>query len=59
MPYQLAIPAELWRIDLRTMEFMDKNPPPRNAPDALVSIIRVNQVELVNQWNAKYPHNKV
>jgi Domain of unknown function (DUF4160) len=50
---------EKWRIDLRTMKFMDKKPLSRNVPDELVEHIRANKDVLVKQWNAKYPHNPV
>ncbi len=48
-----------WRIDLRTMEFMDKRPPSREVPRELVEHIAASKSELVQQWNAKYPHNPV
>jgi hypothetical protein len=48
-----------WRIDLRTMKFLDKKPPSRDVPSELVEHITANRDELVNQWNAKYPLNPV
>jgi hypothetical protein len=51
--------TERWRIDLRSMEFMDRKPPPNEVPDELVEHIQANKDELVKQWNAKYPLNRV
>jgi hypothetical protein len=48
-----------WRIDLRIMEFMDKEPSSRDVPDELVEHILTNKDELVKQWNLKYPLNPV
>ena len=51
--------TDRWRVNLRTMKFMDKKPPSRDVPQELVEHITAKRDELVKQWNAKYPLNPV
>ncbi|MEX0701922.1 MAG: hypothetical protein WD069_07485 [Planctomycetales bacterium] len=50
-----------WRIDLRTGEFMDREPDPAEIPDEIISHIRneANWALLCNEWDRKYPTNPV
>lgn len=48
-----------WRIDLRTMGFMDGQPNPGLVPQELLGII-VENIEILRvEWNTKYPGNPV
>lgn len=48
-----------WRWDLRTKSFMDKQPPPRDVPSEIVDQLLSQHEVLKEQWDKKYPHNKV
>ena len=48
-----------WRVDLRTLEFMDREPPRRDVPNDVMSQIRAAHAELTRQWDAKHPMNPV
>lgn len=51
--------TKTWRWNLRTKEFMDDDPPERDVPRGLIDKLGEGHSELVEQWNAKYPRNKV
>lgn len=53
--------VQAWRIDLRTGEFMDRQPDPSEVPPELVAHIRrtENWRVLCEQWDCKYPSNPV
>jgi hypothetical protein len=48
-----------WRWDLRKQSFMDKEPPSKDVPPALIERIKSEHSNFVKQWNLKYPENKV
>lgn len=48
-----------WRINLRSLEFMDKEPPARKVDSELVEYVRSKKDDLVREWNARFPHNQV
>ncbi|HEY5315203.1 MAG TPA: hypothetical protein VIK18_21910 [Pirellulales bacterium] len=53
--------TDKWRINLRTKEFMDDVPDPKDVPDELLSHIfkDKNWKHICAKWNAKYPDNLV
>ncbi len=48
-----------WRWNLRSGRFMDKEPPPGDVPEAIVTAIAENLPLLRAQWDAMYPSNPV
>lgn len=52
---------EKWRINLRTGEFMDRQPAPKRVDRKVVAAIRdpVNWSRLQAEWNAIHPINPV
>jgi hypothetical protein len=50
-----------WRINLRTGEFMDRQPDPADVPDEIIEYIKEdeNWTLLCEQWDEKYPANPV
>ena len=50
-----------WRVNLRTGEFMDRQPDPADVPDEMIDHIRAeeNWIRLCDQWDEKYPANPV
>lgn len=51
-----------WRINLRSrgrIEFLDRVPPPREVPRALLREIRAKWKTLCDAWDRKYPENPV
>jgi hypothetical protein len=53
--------TQAWRINLRTGEFMDREPDPSAVPEELVAHIRhpENWRLICEQWDSKYPSNPV
>jgi len=51
--------SESWRYDLREQRFMDREPPPRQVPDAVVDYIEENMGAIADVWDAMYPDNPV
>ncbi|MEX0676683.1 MAG: hypothetical protein WD063_06380 [Pirellulales bacterium] len=51
--------TDKWRINLRTGEFMDKQPKPSDIPEPLIALIKKkrNWKWLCEQWDGKYPDN--
>lgn len=50
-----------YRINLRTGEFMDEDPNPKDVPKELLSYLRSKDVwnQLCKEWDKKYPNNPV
>jgi hypothetical protein len=48
-----------WRWDLRKKKFMDKKPPKKLVPKAIVKFLKENHDAIVAAWDKKYPLNKV
>ncbi len=48
-----------WRIDLRTGEFMDRLPDPRDVSGDVIDVVRANFAELCEAWDEMYPENPV
>lgn len=48
-----------WRWNLRTKEFMDTDPPEKEVPDEIVVKLNEEYDNLKQNWDNKYPHNKV
>jgi hypothetical protein len=50
-----------WRINLRTRQFMEGTPDPKDVPDELLKIIfEADYWKVIcTQWDAKYPDNPV
>lgn len=51
--------TQAWRWGLRERDFLDGSPPPRQVPAEVLRVITENYELLIQQWNAKYPENKV
>lgn len=48
-----------WRINLRTLRFMNKKPPPREVPLEIRRAINDEIGTLRRAWDRMYPHNVV
>ncbi len=48
-----------WRMDLRSGRFLDRQPPVREVPAALVEHIHARLAELRDAWDRMYPDNPV
>jgi len=48
-----------WRLGLRSGEFLDKEPDPRDVPDQVVAAIRGSILQLREKWDVTYPENPV
>src|SRR5687767_464879 len=48
-----------WRLALRSLGFLDKEPPPSDVPREIVAHVKGHLEELVKAWNRMYPHNPV
>lgn len=48
-----------WRLDLRSGEFMDDDPPPRDVPKDLLAKVQQNMGKLREEWDKMYPTNPV
>lgn len=51
--------TQRWRVSLRTGEFLDRTPPPRDVPAGLAEWIWKRRRTLRNRWNEMYPENPV
>ena len=51
--------TDKWRVNLRTGEYMDDDPDPKEVPEGLRELIQVNWDTLCTEWDRKYPNNKV
>jgi hypothetical protein len=50
---------ESWRINLRTREFMDDKPPPKQIHKDVMQAVRDNWRRLQQEWNRIHPNNPV
>lgn len=48
-----------WRRDLRTGEFMDEEPDPKDVPEDLLKEVNDNWDVLCTKWDEMYPENPV
>jgi Domain of unknown function (DUF4160) len=48
-----------WRINLRTKEFMDDEPPPKDIHKAVTQVVKGNWRRLQREWNRIHPNNAV
>jgi len=48
-----------WRINLRTREFMDNQPPPREVHKDVIQAVRDHWRRLQQEWNQIHPDNPV
>lgn len=48
-----------WRLSLRTGEFLDRVPDPREVPGELVSHVWASRKKLRARWDERYPENPV
>jgi hypothetical protein len=51
--------TDKWRVNLRTGEFMDRDPPKRKVPDEVIQAIEDNWELLKEAWNRIHPGNPV
>lgn len=51
--------TQAWRLDLRTGEFMDREPDPDEVPAALLAVIRKRWKFLCATWDEIYLENPV
>jgi len=50
---------DTWRWGLREQIFLDRKPPQREVPRALIECIKANLHILAEEWDRMYPHNPV
>ena len=50
---------QAWRLDLRTGEFLDRDPDPDEVPEELLVAIRRRWSVLCKSWDELYPGNPV
>ena len=48
-----------WRVSVRTLEFLDAEPPPREVPAEVLDAIRADLPNVTSAWNERHPHNPV
>jgi hypothetical protein len=48
-----------WRFGLREHAFLDRQPPPGDVDDKVLSYIAENMARLIEKWDMMYPHNPV
>lgn len=48
-----------WRWDLRSRQFMDAQPNPRDVPGELRALLTAHHADLTRAWDATYPKNPV
>lgn len=50
-----------WRINLRTGQFLDNEPNPKDVPDELLNIIFEDEYwrDICAEWDAMYPDNPI
>ena len=48
-----------WRYDLRSGRFLDRHPPAREVPAAVVRTVREHLPRLRAAWDEMYPENPV
>jgi hypothetical protein len=46
-----------WRYGLRRLEFLDREPPPREVPDEVIAAIHAGLEECRRVWDQMYPEN--
>jgi hypothetical protein len=51
--------TQAWRINLRTGQFMDSQPNPDDVPQDVLDQIRQHWQRLCDEWDRKYPRNRV
>jgi hypothetical protein len=51
--------TKAWRFGLRELRFLDREPPPREIPEAILDCIADQFLDLVGAWDEIYPFNKV
>jgi hypothetical protein len=59
-PHATVIRGNLaWRLNLRSRQFMDREPDPRDVPRELRDVLQVEHAELVRLWDRTHPGNPV
>jgi hypothetical protein len=51
--------TQSWRVGLRDLAFLDREPDPGEVPAAILSTIKEKLEELRAQWDHMYPDNPV
>jgi hypothetical protein len=51
--------TSVWRVNLRTLTFMDRQPDPSGIPNNLKRLISANHKQLCDEWDRRYPTNPV
>jgi hypothetical protein len=51
--------TKAWRIDLRSGEFLDREPPPRDVPPDVIEHIHRHREHLCREWDVLHPENPV
>jgi hypothetical protein len=51
--------TQAWRLDLRTGDFLDREPDPDEVPEALLAAILRHWALLCDRWDEMYPENPV
>ncbi len=48
-----------WRFNLRSEEFLDREPDPKDVPGKVVDAIHANLAALRREWDRMFPENPV
>jgi hypothetical protein len=48
-----------WRYGLRSQQFLDREPDPKDVPDEVSELIRANLPLLRDTWDQMYPENPI
>ena len=51
--------TKAWRFDLRSEQFLDKDPKPSDVPEPVVDVVRSNLPLLRQEWDRIYPENPI
>jgi hypothetical protein len=53
--------TQAWRINLRTGEFMDAEPDPKEVSEEIITLIKTPETwqQMCNEWDRMYPDNPV
>lgn len=56
-PHVTIICKKQRRYAIRTWEFLDVDPPPREVPVEVLNAIQGDEANVVAAWNDRHPHN--
>ena len=51
--------TKAWRLSLRSLQFLDREPPPGDVPKKLADLVRAGAAALRTAWDRMYRNNPV